>query len=141
MNKIIASVILLGLIGCNSKFSSAPECSLNGNTLVCNGKTLVLKDGQNGESGTNGLDGINGSNGTNGVDGQSGLFVKIVDPCGQETSFDEVILVTRDGDYLAYFAGTDTTTSRLAMLDIGNTYITTDGTSCIFKVTSNGIEW
>ena len=73
-------------------------------------------------------------NGTDGEDGESPLL-DIVDPCGQETQFDEVLLVYEiDGQlvYIAYFQSGNN--SRLAQLDEYINYQTTDGTNCQFRI-------
>ena len=122
----ICSILVL-LVGCsNSEFTSGPECSINKNVLTCNGEQIEVKDG------------APGTRGNNGVDGTSGLFTDLIDPCGQEGQFDEVILVTRDGRFLSYFAGSDPTMSRLTLLTEGVNYRTTDGTNCAFTIT-NGV--
>jgi hypothetical protein len=73
-------------------------------------------------------------NGTDGEDGESPLL-DIVDPCGQETQFDEVLLVYEiDGElvYIAYFQSGNN--RRLAQLDEYVNYVTTDGSSCEFRI-------
>jgi hypothetical protein len=69
-----------------------------------------------------------------GEDGASSL-VEIIDPCGTETTFDEVILVYEiDGApvFIAYFE--NGSKRYLTTLDEGVNYRTTDGTKCDFKI-------
>lgn len=59
----------------------------------------------------------------------------IVDPCGRQGSFDEVLLKLSNGQILAHFASG----AQQFLAIIGNgTYSTTDGTSCTFTITSEG---
>lgn len=61
---------------------------------------------------------------------------EVIDPCGEETEFDEVILKLASGEFLAYFAlNGDAKKARLVLLDEGVNYQTTDGTSCAFIIT------
>lgn len=136
MKKIIYVSILMVLVGCSdhSHFEKDPECSVtkSGNVakLTCNGDTVELKDGEDGQDGLDGVDGVNGTD---------GLFVDIIDPCGQEGNYDEVILVTNAGQFVAYFAQNGAANqARLTILVEGPTYKTTDGTNCKFKV-ENGV--
>jgi hypothetical protein len=76
----------------------------------------------------------NGSDGQDGEDGTSNL-VEIIDPCGTETSHDEVILVYEiDGApvFIAYFE--NGSKRYLTTLDEGVNYEVTDGTKCDFKI-------
>lgn len=158
--KLFSTIAVVALlVGCadHSHFDSKPECSVTKESgitkLTCNGETIEVadgKDGRQGDAGINGIDGTDGVDGSDGLDGQagqdgidgvdgtSGLFVALHDPCGQETQFDEVLLETRDGQFLAYLAGSSTTNSRLVLLDEGINYTTTDGTNCKFKI-ENGV--
>ena len=74
---------------------------------------------------------------TNGEDGEDGAssLVEIIDPCGPETTFDEVILVYEiEGApiFIAYF---ESGSKRyLTSLVEGINYRTTDGTKCDFKI-------
>lgn len=140
MIKLINSIIvLMFLTGCsNSVFTSVdpanqcyPERVDEGVTFRCkDGSTFNVNDGETGESGKDGTDG------SDGINGQDGLFVNIIDPCGKESRLDEVILETVDGEFLAYFAGSSTTSSRLTILEENVNYITTDGTGCRFSIVS-----
>ena len=122
MKLLVICSILLILSGCSSsEFTSAPDCMIkkvdNTSYLTCNGETLELADG---------------------ADGADGLFVDVLDPCGPQTSHDDVILVTRNGDHIAYFEVPNSTNDRLVILKEGVTYTTTDGTNCKFKIV-NGV--
>lgn len=60
----------------------------------------------------------------------------IIDVCGDAPNqYDEVILKTRNGDYLAYFEQGNK--RFLAKLGVGS-YTTTDNTNCNFTITSSG---
>lgn len=155
--KLLAICSILFLVACsNSEFTSAPECSIDGNKLTCNGETIEVKDGQDGRQGdagndgrngvdgidgtdgTDGVDGVDGQDGMDGLDGADGLFTEIIDPCGAETTHDEVILVTRNGEHIAYFETPNSSNDRLVILKEGVNYITTDGTNCRFRI-ENGV--
>lgn len=68
----------------------------------------------------------------------SNSITQIVDPCGNGAGYDEVILKTKAGEYLAYFE--HGSQRYLTKLEIGN-YMTTDGTGCHFSLTSTGLIW
>lgn len=83
-------------------------------------------------------DGRDGTNGVNGLDGVSPalpnnvtFITDIVDPCGQESQFDEVILVLSDGSLLAHYSHGNR--QFLVRLSDGD-YVTTDGTGCHFSI-------
>lgn len=60
----------------------------------------------------------------------------IIDVCGDTPNqFDEVVLKTRNGDYLAYFEQGNK--RFLAKLGAGS-YVSTDGTNCHFTITNSG---
>lgn len=63
---------------------------------------------------------------------------KMIDPCGNSIGYDEIILKTKDGQYLAYFE--NGSRRFLTKLEYGN-YMTTDGTNCSFSLDANGITW
>lgn len=56
----------------------------------------------------------------------------IIDPCGEETSHDEVLVRLSDNVIIAYFQGRGG--KRLTVLEEGADYRTTDGTNCRFKI-------
>lgn len=82
---------------------------------------------------------LNGSNGTNGTNGQDGVsppasaysVTQIVDVCGKQAAFDEVLLRLANGQLLAHYASG--ANQFLTVLTPGN-YVTTDGTHCYFTV-------
>jgi hypothetical protein len=66
----------------------------------------------------------------------SKTIVATIDPCNDYPGhFDEVILKTRDGKFLAYFE--DGGKRFLSLLSPG-VFVTTDKQACIFTVTNNG---
>ncbi len=133
MKLLVVVLMSVGFLGCSkSKFVSYQEekgCTVqkvgNVSSITCDGETVDVIDGAEGDSGQDGI---------NGVDGQDSLIVDVIDPCGAETSHDEVLLVLNNGDILAYFAGNSTTRSRLTILKENVVYITTDDSSCKFKI-------
>lgn len=58
----------------------------------------------------------------------------MIDPCGDQTAFDEVLLRLANGQLVAHFA--NGSLQFLSVIGPGN-YVTTDGTSCYFSVDSN----
>lgn len=102
-------------------------------------------DGINGQDGANGNNGVDGIAGTNGVDGQQGIpgldaditysVVEIVDPCGDTDGiYDEVILKLGNGKYLSSFSDNATgLNTRFGILTPGS-YVTTDGSNCLFTI-------
>ncbi len=115
----------------------------NGATVTCGEKTAFIANGNNGSS----CEAIPHPDGALIVCGDSSVVVKngedgvdavvdVVDPCGQETDYDEVVLVLQSGDIIAYFENGGK--RFLTSLDYNKTYQTTDGTKCKFKVTSEG---
>lgn len=98
------------------------------------GALITCEDGSSAEI-LHGIDGIDGQDGTNGQDGQDApvnpfQITEVIDPCGKQSSFDEVILRMANGQLVAYFASHG---GFLAILGPGN-YVTTDGTNCKFKI-------
>jgi archaellum component FlaC len=67
---------------------------------------------------------------------QGYAITEIYDPCGQQGTYDEVILRTGNNELLAYFE--NGSNRYLAKLPVG-TYRTTDGTHCFFSVTTGGV--
>jgi hypothetical protein len=60
--------------------------------------------------------------------------IKFIDPCGDSSSYDEVILRMSSGELVAYFE--DGSRRFLSILSPG-VYQTTDAQKCIFKVTND----
>ena len=64
---------------------------------------------------------------------QLGLGVaEVVDPCGAETAYDEILVKLSNGTFIAFFESDNK--RRLSVLIENATYETTDGTNCKFKV-------
>jgi len=79
--------------------------------------------------------------GTNGKDAQPTAYTitDIIDLCGKQTAFDEVLFKTSSGVIIAHYA--DGAKQFLTVVTPGN-YITTDGTNCYFTVTNSGqVTW
>lgn len=122
------------------------------------------RDGVDGESGRDGTDGQDGSScsatrfsngvtisctdgtssvlfdGANGEDGEDSpptaySIVEMKDPCGDQSGFDEVLLRTASGAWIAHFSSGQN--QFLTVLTPGN-YQTTDGTRCRFTLNSSG---
>lgn len=96
---------------------------------------LVACAGERGPQGPRGEAGPIGQPGQDGAD----MVVQVIDPCGQETEFDEVILRLADGRLYAFFV--ENRQGRMVLLDKGD-FVTTDGTNCHFTVTDEGdVAW
>lgn len=79
---------------------------------------------------------LNGVPGTDGRDAPPTPYTvtEVYDPCGRQTSYDEVLLRMSSGQLLAHYAsGSD---QFLTLIGPGN-YVTTDGTHCYFTVNSD----
>lgn len=64
-------------------------------------------------------------------------IVGLIDPCGDTPNkYDEVFLRLNDGSIVVYFE--DGNNRRLSVITEG-LYKTTDGTSCVFEIDSNGV--
>lgn len=75
----------------------------------------------------------------NGEDGSDApptpyTVVGLVDPCGHQSSYDEVLLRMHDGTLMAHYASGSQ--QFLTIVGPGN-YVTTDGTHCYFTVASD----
>jgi hypothetical protein len=110
-------------------------------TEVENGVEIACEDGSssivlNGQDGTDGEDGENGTDGSDGQDGES-FFYGTIDPCGPQTAngLDEVLLEFNDSSIYAVYASGGRI--HLTKLTPG-TYVTTDGTNCVFTIDENG---
>jgi hypothetical protein len=80
----------------------------------------------------------NGANGQNAPEAPYNL-TGVIDPCGDAPGIsDEVLLKTADGHILASFSdNANGKNTRLSILTPG-TYVTTDGSSCVFVVHADG---
>lgn len=104
------------------------------------------RDGVDGMAGTDGQDGIDGqdgtagTNGTNGVDGAGWV---VVDPCGDGSGLDEVLLklgnvVLREN---TRSVGGGNTKEYMTQLTAGS-YTTKDVQACVFSVAADGtVTW
>ncbi len=97
----------------------------NGAVIACEGQPIVAI-----------LNGVDGINGTNGADAPVTPYMvtEIVDVCGKQTTYDEVLLRLGNGQLVAHFAsGAD---QFLTIIGPGS-YVTTDSTHCFFTVNSD----
>lgn len=106
--------------------------------VVCDGSNG--QDGQDGTDGTDGKDGTDGQNGEDGEDAPTSAYtiVQVIDPCGKQAAFDEVLFVMYDGSILAHYSHGNK--QFLTLIGNGN-YVTTDGTSCNFNVNNGIVSW
>lgn len=63
---------------------------------------------------------------------------EIIDPCGDAPGFDEVILKTKNGKFLAYF---ENGSKRFLTKLTNGTFMTTDGSSCTFTVSGTNLTF
>lgn len=61
---------------------------------------------------------------------------EIIDPCGSQGAYDEVLLRLGNGQIMAHYASG--TNQFLTLLSAGN-YVTTDGTNCHFTISASGV--
>lgn len=80
------------------------------------------------------LDGLNG-NFTTLSNSLTKTIVDFIDPCSDGPGFDEVLMKTKDGKYIAYFE--DGGKRHLSILNQG-AYVTTDQQRCYFTINANG---
>lgn len=124
--------------------ASGSSCSIeqytNGALITCTDGTIAAiyngAVGAQGSQGSQGETGSQGSVGTTGAQGSSapaGAFqiVEVIDPCGTQPGFNEVLLKTADGKIIAHYA--DGAKQFLSILTPNN-YRTTDFTPCYFTV-------
>lgn len=119
------------------------SCSVDS---LSNGAIITCEDGTTAVI-YNGVDGLDGQDGADGEDGEDGedapptayTITEIIDPCGDQSGFDEVILRTANEELLAHFASGSL--QYLTLLPPGS-YVTTDGHSCYFTVHSDmSVTW
>lgn len=118
-----------------------PVAANGGSLITCGATTSLLLNGTNGANGVNGSNGSNGSNGTNGTNAVLPAYsvVQVVDPCGPQSSQDEVFLKLQNGMLVASFSdNTAGAYTHFAILTPGAGYMTTDHTGCYFSVDANG---
>lgn len=68
----------------------------------------------------------------------SKTIIGVIDPCGNSSGYDEIILKTKDNKYIGYFE--QGSKRFLTVLDNGS-YVTTDGSNCNFTVTNTGVNF
>lgn len=158
---MIKFFIFLFLIGCG-QFYKETHCITNG-YCKDKAKGTEGKPGVDGKPGPIGPKGPVGSDGTDGIDGTDGqgceaayinndiiitcadstvviynnnsyMITEIIDPCGPEGQFDEVIFKTFNGTLIAHYSQGNK--QFLTILSPGD-YITTDGTMCHFTVSED----
>ncbi len=80
----------------------------------------------------------------NGVDGNDApptpyTVTEMIDPCGKQGTYDEVLLRLADNSLIAHYASG--ANQFLTVIDTGN-YATTDGTNCHFNIDGNlAVTW
>lgn len=65
-------------------------------------------------------------------------IVEYYDPCNNGPGFDEVLMRTRSGKYIAYFEETGSSKRFLTILQPGSNYVTSDTQKCYFTLNSDG---
>lgn len=125
---IILLALILGACSKSTFTEVSPESTCtptrveNGVEFKCeDGSTYLIKDGLDGQDGEDGTD---------------SFIVDSYDPCGPSNSgHDEILLLTKDGQYLAYFAvNGDAKKARLTLLEENTLYQTTDVQQCKFSI-------
>jgi hypothetical protein len=89
----------------------------------------------------NGRDGANGTDGRDGKDLSPGAYtiVDIVNPCGEQGDYDEVLLQLANGQILTHYSHGNK--QFLSLIGPGS-YQTSDGYACNFTINSNGlVSW
>lgn len=56
-------------------------------------------------------------------------IVEVIDPCGKQTAYDEVLLRTASGAHMAWYKNVG-----LVVLSVDQCFVTTDGTNCFMKI-------
>lgn len=114
-------------------------------TQLSNGAYIECEDGSHATVyyGHDGRDGVDGENGEDGQDGENGqdAIIEVIDPCGTQSRYDEVLLRLSDG--LVYGVYADLVQNKVHLVQLGaGSYTTTDNTSCHFSVDSdNNVSW
>lgn len=158
-NLILLVVFLPFLVSCNSDEIAALQSRLDaaesrvasggkdgdscdvlevedeGALVTCGDKSVMIYNG------SDGIDGADGNDGIDGIDGRDGTssVVEVIDPCGDQGRFDEVLLRLEDGSILAHFSSGNR--QFLTFIGPGN-YRTTDGLACNFTIDEDlNISW
>lgn len=137
-----------GTAGTNGSSCSIEQYT-NGALITCTDGTMAAiyngSVGAQGETGSQGAQGSQGETGSTGETGQQGAqgtaatesafqIVEVIDPCGKQPGFNEVLLRTADNKIIAHYA--DGAKQFLTILVPGN-FVTTDITPCYFTVTED----
>jgi hypothetical protein len=79
---------------------------------------------------------LNGKDGEDGKPGQSTPYTitGLLDPCGRQGVFDEVLLVLEGGQVLAHYSQGN---KQFLTVLLPGSYITTDGTNCLFTLNAD----
>lgn len=107
--------------------SCTVQTAVNGAIILCeDGTSVVLVNGQDGEDGED-------------APPTPYTVTELIDPCGDQSGFDEVLLRLANGALIAHYSSGN----REFLTVVGpGTYSTTDGHSCIFTVHNNGsVTW
>lgn len=135
------------------------SCTVNqtssGAIVSCaDGTVAVLENGQDGSNGSDGHNGSDGQNGNDGEDGEDGndgatgpqgpaapinpySIVEIINPCGDNAGYDEVLFRLANGQILAHYAGGGNL-QFLTLIGAGS-WVTTDSSACHFTVSAAGV--
>lgn len=125
---------LQGPAGADGSSCSVQQLS-NGARISCtDGTEVVILNGEVGATGPQGPAGVPGTPGSS-APPTAYSVVSVIDPCGKQATFDEVLLKLYNGQILAHYASGSN--QFLTFITPGN-YVTTDGTHCYFTLNSNG---
>ena len=131
--------------GCIVTDSGLVECG-NGTSF----QIPAPKVGERGPVGEVGPQGVSGGVGPTGERGPAGdvgpkgdsgadAVVEVIDPCGKQGAYDEILLRLNNGTLIAHYA--DGAKQFVTIVTPGS-YTTTDGTGCQFTVSASGeVQW
>ncbi len=115
---------------------------VGGAIVACtDGTAAYIADGAKGDKGDTGDAGQDGQNGQDGAPAPVNPYAitSVIDPCGDQAGFDEVLLKLANGTILAHYS--DGAKQFLVTIGTGN-YVTTDGNACYFSVHNDGsVTW
>lgn len=99
-------------------------------TRVINGVEISCTDGTHAVV-------IDGAPGTDGEDAPPTAYsvVEMLNPCGTQSQFDEILLKTASGKWIAHFSSGG---NQFLTVITPGTYRTTDGTNCYFTLNNDG---
>lgn len=105
-------------IGCSIAAAS------NGAIITCGTNSVLI------------LNGLDGADGEDGEDAPPTAYTitELIDPCGDESGFDEILLRLASGILIAHYSHGNK--QFLVSIGPGN-YVTTDGHSCSFSVSND----